>query len=125
MTRGPEGVKLALVRCQQPRRRDNLLTLKELGYPCIAVPSLSALEVLQLERFAYIKHVLIVFNNTPEAQVAARNLATSLGFKVRILNWPSNVKRDFHLLQLALEKGTEVGAGGAGMSRGGRGDRRG
>ena len=120
MTRGPEGVKLALVRCQQPRRRDNLLTLKELGYPCIAVPSLSALEVLQLERFAYIKHVLIVFNNTPEAQVAARNLATSLGFKVRILNWPSNVKRDFHLLQLALEKGTEFGAEVAGMIKSSR-----
>ena len=98
----------------------NLLTLKELGYPCIAVPSLSALEVLQLERFAYIKHVLIVFNNTPEAQAAARNLATSLGFKVRILAWPSNVKRDFHLLQLAREKGTEFGAEVAGMIKSSR-----
>jgi replicative DNA helicase len=88
----------------------NLLTLKELGYPCIAVPNLSALEALQLERFAYIKHVLIVFSNTPEAQAAARSLATSLGFKVRILNWPSNAKRDFHLLQLAREKGTGFGA---------------
>jgi KaiC/GvpD/RAD55 family RecA-like ATPase len=93
----------------------NLLTLKELGYPCIAVPGLSALEALQLERFAHVKHVLIVFNNTPEAQVAARGLATSLGFKVRILNWPSNVKRDFNLLQLAREKGTEFGAAVAGM----------
>jgi hypothetical protein len=98
----------------------NLLTLKELGYPCIAVPSLSALEALQLERFAYIKHVLIVFNNTPEAQVAARSLATSLGFKVRILNWPSNVKRDFHLLQLAREKGTEFGAEVAAMIKSSR-----
>ena len=98
----------------------NLLTLKELGYPCIAVPSLSALEALELERFAYIKHVLIVFNNTPEAQVAARNLATSLGFKVRILKWPSNVKRDFHLLQLAREKGTEFGAEVAGMIKSSR-----
>src|ERR1035437_8434044 len=62
----------------------NLLTLKELGYPCIAVPSLSALEALELERFAYIKHVLIVFNNTPEAQIAARNLATSLGFGAEV-----------------------------------------
>jgi replicative DNA helicase len=98
----------------------NLLTLKELGYPCIAVPSLSALEVLQLERFAFIKHVLIVFNNTPEAQAAARNLATSLGFKVRILAWPSNVKRDFQLLQLAREKGTEFGAEVAGMIKSSR-----
>jgi replicative DNA helicase len=98
----------------------NLLTLKELGYPCIAVPSLSALEALELERFAYIKHVLIVFNNTPEAQVAARNLATSLGFKVRILKWPSNVKRDFHLLQLAREKGTGFGAEVAGMIKSSR-----
>jgi len=98
----------------------NLLTIKELGYPCIAVPSLSALESLQLERFAHIRHVLIVFNNTPEAQVAARTLATSLGFKVRILNWPSSVKRDYHLLQLAREKGAEFGAEVAGMIKSSR-----
>ena len=88
----------------------NLLTLKELGYPCIAVPNITALEVLQLERFAFIKHVLIVLNNTPEAQLAARSLATSLGFKVRILKWPANMKRDFHLLHLAKEKGADFGA---------------
>lgn len=98
----------------------NLLTLKELGYPCIAVPNITALEALQLERFAHINHVLIILNNSPEAQVAARSLATSLGFKVRILNWPSNLKRDFHLLQLALEKGAGFGAEVAGMIKNSR-----
>jgi len=93
----------------------NLLTLKELGYPCIAVPSLSALDSLPWERFAHINHVLILLHNSPEAQVTARALATGLGFKVRILNWPPSVKRDYNLLQLAKDKGAEFGAAVAGM----------
>ncbi len=82
----------------------NLLVLKELGYPGIAVPSLSVLEALPPERFTYIHHVLILFHNSSEAQVAARSLATLLGFKARILNWPPTVNRGYDLTQLALEK---------------------
>jgi replicative DNA helicase len=87
----------------------NLLALKELGYPCIAVPSIAALEALDPERFTHINHVLIVLVNSPEAQAAARVLATKLGFKVRILNWPPNLKRDFHLIHMAKEKGADFG----------------
>ena len=63
---------------------DNLLTLKELGYPGIAVPSAADLEIIEPERLAYIKHVFIITENTPEAYLSARELASRLGFKVKI-----------------------------------------
>ncbi len=81
----------------------NLLILKELGYPGIAVPSLSVLDALPPERFAGINHVLILLPNSAEAQVAARAFATRLGFKARILSWPPAANRDYDLAQLARE----------------------
>ena len=87
----------------------NLLALKELGYPGIAVPSMSALESLDPQRFAYLSHVLILLNNSPEAQAAGRALATRLGFKVRILKWPTNLKREYHLINLAKDAGADFG----------------
>ena len=87
----------------------NLLTLKELGYPGIAVPSISALESLDPQRFAYLNHVLILLNNSPDAQAATRSLATKLGFKVRLLKWPANLKREYHLIHLAKDVGADFG----------------
>ncbi len=78
----------------------NLLTLKELGYPAIGVPGLPALEALDPDRLAHLRHILIILNNSPEAQSCARMLATKLGFKVRILRWPPDKKRDYSLLHL-------------------------
>ncbi|MEI6128052.1 MAG: DnaB-like helicase C-terminal domain-containing protein, partial [Pseudomonadota bacterium] len=98
----------------------NLLTLKELGYPCIAVPNISNLDAIEPERFTSISHVFIVLKNSPEAQAAARSLATRLGFKVRILNWPTLMKRDYHLWNLSREKGAEFGAEVAGMMKSSR-----
>jgi len=86
---------------------DNLLTLKELGYPGIAVPSAADLEHLSTERLAYIKHILIVVSNTPEAYLLARETATRLGFKVRILKWPAHLKRGYDLCDLAKDRGKE------------------
>jgi len=83
---------------------NNLLTLKELGYPGIAVPSEADLEVLTPERLFYINHIFLVMKNSPEAQLSARSLATRLGFKVRILKWSSHLKRDYNLVSLSREK---------------------
>lgn len=87
----------------------NLLALRELGYPGIAVPSMSALESLDPQRFAYLNHVLILLNHSPDAQASARALATRLGFKVRILKWPANLKREYHLIHLAKDAGPDFG----------------
>ncbi len=84
---------------------NNLLTLRELGYPGLAVPSFADLETLTQERFSFVKHVFLMMNNSPESQLSARSLATMLGFKVRILRWPSRLKRGYSLCHLAREEG--------------------
>lgn len=83
----------------------NLLTLKELGYPGISIPGSGDLEIVTPERLAYISHVFLIMNHTPEAQLLARSLATRLGFKARILPWPYHLKRGYSLCHLAREKG--------------------
>ena len=94
---------------------DNLLTLKELGYPVIAVPSAADLEIIEAERLTYIKQVFIITENTPEANLAARDLASRLGFKVKILQWPTHLERGYTLCDLARDKGKEFRAAMAGM----------
>ena len=86
----------------------NLLTLKELGYPGIAVPSATVLEDLSQERLAYLENIFLVMNHSPEAQLSARVMAAKLGFKARILNWPSRYKRGYNLCHLAKEKGKDL-----------------
>ncbi|HOP48577.1 MAG TPA: DnaB-like helicase C-terminal domain-containing protein [Desulfobacteraceae bacterium] len=83
----------------------NLLTLKTLGYPGIAVPYASDLEALNLERIGFIKHVFLVMNNSPEADVSARSFATRLGYKARIIKWPAHLNRGYSLSHLAADKG--------------------
>ena len=83
---------------------NNLLTLKELGYPAVAVPGFSVLETIEPERLAYVNHVFLLTNNAPEAQLAARALATKLGYKARILKWHSSYRRGYSLCDLSKEK---------------------
>ncbi len=86
---------------------NNLLTLKELGYPGIAVPALADLETIDPGRLAFINHLFIVVANAPEAHLSARALATKLGFKARILKWSAHLQRGYDLCQLAAEKGKD------------------
>jgi len=86
---------------------NNLLTLKELGYPGIAVPAAADLETLSPERLALVNTIFLGMTNTPEPQVAARSLATRLGFKARIIKWPSHLYRDYSLCHLARDKGKD------------------
>lgn len=83
---------------------NNLLTLKELGYPGVAVPGFSSLEAMEPDLLSHVSHVFLLMNHTPEAQMAARGLATSLGYKVRILKWSPELKRGYTLCHLAREK---------------------
>ncbi|MFO7737491.1 MAG: DnaB-like helicase C-terminal domain-containing protein [Desulfatiglandaceae bacterium] len=85
----------------------NLLPLKELGYPGIAVPTASDMETLTPESLAFVKHVFLAMTNSPEVRIAARSLAARLGFKARILKWPSHIKRGYGLCDLAREKGDQ------------------
>jgi len=86
-------------------QEDNLLALKELGYPGVAVPTAAVLEDLNPEMFAFVKHVFLVMSNAPEAMLAERTFASRLGFKVRILRWPASARRGYDLCQLARDRG--------------------
>ncbi len=86
---------------------NNLLIIREMGYPGVAVPSASDLEIISPERLEFIDHVFIAVGNTPEEQLSARTLASRLGFKARILKWPSQFKRGYTLSRLAREKGKD------------------
>ena len=82
---------------------ENLLCLRDLGFPGIAVPSAADLGSLDIKRFKYIRTVFMVMDNSPESLEAARSFAEQVGFKVRLLQWPPQKKRGFNLAQLAAE----------------------
>ena len=86
---------------------DNLLTLKQLGLPAIAMPTAAEFVHLKRERLAWINTVFISVNHTPESETAARKFASRLGYKVRLISWPDSAPRHYNLTQLAREKGGE------------------
>ncbi len=92
---------------------ENLLTLRELGFPGIAVPSAADLASIDARRFGHIKTVFLVVNNSPEADLAATSFAVKLGFKVRLFRWAADLPRDFNLADLARRDignfGKEIG----------------
>ena len=81
----------------------NLLCLRELGFPGIGVPGAADLNSIDIKQFDYIRTLFLVMNHTPESVEAARTFAEQVGFKVRLLPWPSQKKRGFNLAQLAAE----------------------
>ena len=83
---------------------DNLLTLKQLGFPGVAVPDCQALDAVDPDRFAFINTLFIAMVNTAESEAAARGLAARIGYKVRLFNWPGGLSRNYGLWQLARDK---------------------
>lgn len=86
----------------------NLLILKELGYPAIAVTSSERLSDVAAERLARIEHIFLMVANTPEAKLDAREFAVRIGFKARIINWPTHIKRGENLADLAADPNVET-----------------
>jgi replicative DNA helicase len=86
----------------------NLLILKSLGYPAISVPASADLAAIPPQRLALVDNLFLLVANSPDARQHARDLATQLGFKARILTWPAQVKRGQHLSQMATEMGAEL-----------------
>lgn len=79
----------------------NLLVLKQLGFPGIAVPNPAVLDKLDPERLRWVHTVFLLMQNNVESEAMARSFATRAGFKVRILHWPENTSRDMSLVELA------------------------
>lgn len=86
---------------------ENLLTLKQLGFPGVAVHNLNGFELLDPEQFDHIKTIFIATVNRPESEAAARQLASRIGFKVRLFPWPTGTPKNYSLWQLAKDKGND------------------
>jgi replicative DNA helicase len=93
----------------------NQLILTELGYPAIAVPTVSDLTAVSPDRLVAVDTVFLLLSHTPEARLAARDLAVGLGFKARILEWSPESPRGTHLAELAGQDGVDLKTHVAGM----------
>ena len=96
---------------------DDLLAIKQLGLPGIAVPDSQYFELIDPARFEYLRTIFISTMNSAESEVRARSLAARIGYKVRMLNWPTGQARNYNLWQLAKEKRKEFSATVTGMAR--------
>ena len=81
----------------------NLLVLKQLGFPGIAVPNAALLDELEAERLRWVRTIFLLMRHNVESAAMARSFATRTGFKVRILHWPEDTPRNMELTSLAAE----------------------
>ncbi|MBU0943265.1 MAG: AAA family ATPase [Proteobacteria bacterium] len=84
---------------------DNLLALKQLGYPGVAVPDHQNLENIDPQQFAFIKTLFLVTTNSGESDISMRKVASRIGYKVRPFKWPVGLAKEYTLWQLAKDKG--------------------
>lgn len=87
----------------------NLLVLRQLGFPGIAVPGAAVLDELDPARLQWVNTIFLLMRNNVESEAMARSFATRCGFKVRILRWPEGAARDLDLCQMAAENPAAVG----------------
>jgi KaiC/GvpD/RAD55 family RecA-like ATPase len=82
---------------------ENMLVLKQLGYPGVAVAHHQIFDSLFPEQFAGVRTLFLVTRNSSESEIAARELASRIGYKVRLLRWPAGTPRHYCLSDLARE----------------------
>ncbi len=88
----------------------NLLALKQLGFPGVAVPDCHSLELLDPDRFALVHTVFLVMENNAEAAAAAQGVAARIGYKARLFRWSAGLAQNYNLWQLACDKGRDFKA---------------
>lgn len=99
---------------------DSLLTIKQLGFPAVAVPHHSHLEKLPVELFDGIKTVFVAVSNSSEASKSSYAFASKIGFKARILGWPATTPKGYSFWQLAQDSGKDLGKRVGAMVQGSR-----
>jgi len=85
---------------------ENLLAIKQLGFPGAAYWEKGTLELLDTELLSSIKTIFIIPRNSFDSIAAARSAATRIGFKVRILTWNIDAPQDYCLRQFAADCGS-------------------
>jgi len=83
----------------------NLLPLKQLGLPGIAVPTAADLDHLEPLRLQWIRTIFLWVNHTAESEALARKFATRTGYKVRLIQWPEQAARNSSIFQMAAMAG--------------------
>ena len=86
---------------------DNLLILKQLGLPCIALPSTAELKQLDPGRIQWLLTLFLFVDNNAESAAAARLFAERIGYKIRIIHWPDEYPNKYTISELAADKGNE------------------
>ncbi|MFN2354678.1 MAG: DnaB-like helicase C-terminal domain-containing protein [Desulfopila sp.] len=86
---------------------ENLLIIKQLGFPGVAFFKRDLLEELDPEIFASVTTIFIVVKNTPESFGSARLAASRIGHKVRILQWSGYFPREYSLYRFAEDSTTQ------------------
>jgi hypothetical protein len=86
---------------------DNLLALRQLGLPAIALPTAADFSLLTAEQSAWIRTLFVWSNHTPESESAAREFAARVGYKVRIIRWPESADKDYNICRLARDRGDD------------------
>jgi len=81
----------------------NLLPLKQLGLPGIAVSSAADLDHIEPLKLAWIRTIFLWVNHNTESEAMAKAFATRVGYKVRIVGWPEDAPRNTSLFQLATQ----------------------
>jgi len=82
---------------------ENLLALKQLGLPCIALPSIAELKDLTQDRLQWLRTLFLFVNHTPESETASRFFAEHLGYKVRLIRWPEKYPNKYSIKALARD----------------------
>lgn len=82
---------------------DNLLVLKQLGLPCVAVPTAADLGTLEPLKLSWVNTLFLWVNHSDESAAMAREFATMAGYKVRLIRWPEDAPRNYSLKQLAAD----------------------
>lgn len=85
---------------------DNLLTLKQLGLPCIALPTIGDLQQLDTNQLQWVTTLFLFLNYNRESDTAGRFLAERCGYKVRLVRWPEEYPQKSTLTTLARETKT-------------------
>ncbi|MDW7773458.1 MAG: DnaB-like helicase C-terminal domain-containing protein [Desulfobulbaceae bacterium] len=93
-----EGGCLLLVESEE-----NLLVLKELGLPGIAVVSSGDMGQLGPAPLRWIKTVFLWPDHSSDSENSVRSLATALGFKARLIRWPEHTEKNYTLVRLAAD----------------------
>lgn len=82
----------------------DLLALRQLGLPCVAVTGAAALEKQPAAVFRWLNTVFLWVNHSNDSERAARVLATNLGFKARIVRWPEHTEKNYTIARLAADQ---------------------